>query len=229
MPAPRPSPRLGSAKAPTGSPTPSRASSAHNTTSYASLNPSQLRISHEPGTSPEHRTSAAQSADGDLHVEDNTTRPVASEPTSPFTGPAHMAAEGGITEPSSQDVDAHTRLLQSYNDHPNCGLKSCNHGTFSPRPTMRRSYFSYDGQSGIAGSYGRGAGDSVDGGSSGANGGSGDTAGDWTLGGGKGKRMSTTQVLARRHGVKNPRRMYVSLGDILHLETRNPNSVSKIW
>jgi len=229
MPAPRPSPRLGSAKAPTGSPTPSRASSAHNTTSYASLNPSQLRISHEPGTSPEHRTSAAQSADGDLHVEDDTTRPVASEPTSPFTGPAHMAAEGGITEPSSQDVDAHTRLLQSYNDHPNCGLKSCNHGTFSPRPTMRRSYFSYDGQSGIAGSYGRGAGDSVDGGSSGANGASGDTAGDWTLGGGKGKRMSTTQVLARRHGVKNPRRMYVSLGDILHLETRNPNSVSKIW
>jgi len=231
MPAPRPSPRLGSAESMSGSQPPTRATSTHNTIPHAPLNPSQLRMSHEPGTSPEHSKSAAQSDDEhhspfsqDPHVEGDTIRPAASEPTSPYTGPAHIAVEGGITEPSSQDVDARTRLLQSYNDHPGCGLKSCNHGTFSPRPTVRRSYFSHDSQSGRRGSYARGG--SVDGTTSVPDGASGDAAGDWTLGGGKGKRLSTTQWLAKRHGVKNPRRMYVRLSRILHIETRIPKIFS---
>ena len=39
---------------------------------------------------------------------------------------------------SAQEPDARTRLLESYNRRePICGLESCNHGTFSPRPGSR--------------------------------------------------------------------------------------------
>lgn len=79
---------------------------------------------------------------------------------------------------------------------------------------MRKSYLSFDGQ-------GLGTGDSIGGRNLVPDGDPGAGAGGWTLGGGaKGKRLSTTQWLAKRHGVKNSRTMYVRFSNILHNETR---------
>ncbi|OJJ44406.1 hypothetical protein ASPZODRAFT_160996 [Penicilliopsis zonata CBS 506.65] len=45
----------------------------------------------------------------------------------------HQGQVGGGS--SQEDADARARLLESYYHHdPACGAKSCNHGTFSPRP-----------------------------------------------------------------------------------------------
>lgn len=219
MPSPRPPLKPGSASTRSGSQTPSRASSAHGAVPYTPLTPSQLRMSHEPGTSPKRTTPTPRPGDGQhspfAHVEGDSFRPVASEPTSPFTGPARMAVDDAVTEASSgEDVDAHTGLLQSCNAEPGCGLKRCNHGTFSPRPTMRKSYLSFDGQ-------GLETGNSMGGRNLVPDGDPGTATGGWTLGGGgKGKRLSTTQLLARRHGVKNSRAMYGRFSNILHMETR---------
>lgn len=57
---------------------------------------------------------------------------------------------GQSAEPPSQDPDIRTRLLESYHRRePVCGLESCNHGTFSPRPgTQTPAYKGIYGASG---------------------------------------------------------------------------------
>jgi hypothetical protein len=56
---------------------------------------------------------------------------IASDAGSITGGTSNWNAFGG--EPSSQTPDAKTRLLEEYDRGlPVCGLKQCNHGTFSP-------------------------------------------------------------------------------------------------
>jgi hypothetical protein len=126
-------------------------------------------------------------------------------------GETNVNVEGAIQEPDVQEVDAHTRLLESYERSPGCGGKVCNHGTFSPRAeTPTRGMFGRDGEGGRRGSDGDGE----------LDGGTGSWTGDIRRRFGAGvaerlrngawaKKLSTTQVLARRHGVKNTRMMYV--------------------
>ena len=87
---------------------------------------------------------------------------------------------------------------------------------------------SFDGQSGSGRSYGGQAGESAGGRKSVPYGAAGDVSGEWTPGARKGKRMSTTQSLAKRHGVKNSRIMYVRITDLLHWGPRILKSASKI-
>jgi len=49
-------------------------------------------------------------------------------------------AGGLVAEPSEIEQGERTRLLESYHDPRICGLRNCNHGTFSPRPDSVRSY-----------------------------------------------------------------------------------------
>lgn len=70
--------------------------------------------------------------------------PSTSEPTiDEFFGPVHgdsTEAQGYVAEPSRIEEDERTRLLESYHDPRICGLKRCNHGTFSPRAPSIRSF-----------------------------------------------------------------------------------------
>lgn len=49
-------------------------------------------------------------------------------------------AEGFVAEPTEIEQDERTRLLEGYHDPRICGLRNCNHGTFSPRAGSIRSY-----------------------------------------------------------------------------------------
>ncbi|RVX75886.1 hypothetical protein B0A52_00243 [Exophiala mesophila] len=113
-----------------------------------------------------------------------------------------------IDEPSTQEVNATTSLLGNYNHHNRaCGLRNCNHGTFSPRaPSIRSTYSSLDSSVHFGGRYGATIGD--DGGPRDTSHGIlGDAVAD-SLTGNKGS--STTRWLAHKHGINSPRFMYFS-------------------
>lgn len=113
-----------------------------------------------------------------------------------------------IDEPSTHEVNARTSLLGNYNHHNRvCGLRNCNHGTFSPRaPSIRSTYSSLDSSAHFGGRYGATVGD--DGGPRDAiHGILGDAVAD-SLTGNKGS--STTRWLAHKHGINSPRFMYFS-------------------
>jgi len=121
--------------------------------------------------------------------------------------------QGAIEEP---EPNARTVLLgeaHKYNistHHTHCGEENCSHGNISPRPRYVRGYGSFATQSefshdGFGGRYPEGVGQSGDN----AHGVLGDAVTDGLMGARNGNKMSTTQWLARRHGVKNSRIMYV--------------------
>lgn len=126
-----------------------------------------------------------------------------------FFGPVHgneSQAQGFIAEPSQMEEDERTRLLENYHDPRICGLKHCNHGTFSPRAPSIRSATTSSIMNGFGGRYP----DSI-----GSDGGPRDNAhaifGDTimdTLAGSKSK--STSKWLASRNGIKNPGWTYLA-------------------
>lgn len=96
-----------------------------------------------------------------------------------------------------------------------CGSDNCGHGTFSPRPLSPthsfRTYGSFSSQisqNGFGGPYPEGEGPSYGESADPTHGLLGDTVADGVLGGGNGHNMSTTDYLAKRHGVKNRRKMF---------------------
>jgi high affinity sulfate transporter 1 len=118
--------------------------------------------------------------------------------------------QGDIIEPSQQDLpDARTSLLASYHHSRVCGNKNCNHGTFSPRAPSFRS--SIDSSFEQGGRYPGG----ID-----ENGGRprsrlhrilGDAVADaFFVRNREGSTMSTTSLLAKKHGIKNRHYMYLS-------------------
>ncbi|KAF2122322.1 sulfate transporter family-domain-containing protein [Lophiotrema nucula] len=122
---------------------------------------------------------------------------------------------GGIVEVDPENT-LRSRLLHQKNykhwdQGSGCGSENCNHGTLSPRPWTHRSYGSMDSttsRDGYGGRYPGGLGEE------GENADAthallGDTVADGLLGGGQGHKMSTTNWLAQRHGIKNQRAMYL--------------------
>lgn len=101
-------------------------------------------------------------------------------------------AQGFVAEPTEMEENERTRLLLSYHDPRICGLKNCNHGTFSPRaPSLRSMTASSINNDYFGGPRSNGT----------------DSATDSLLGN---KSQSTTKWLASKHGFKNQWWMYLA-------------------
>ena len=132
------------------------------------------------------------------------SRPLSAEPETLSIGESGPVS-GDIIEPSAEEIRETTGLLESYHHSRVCGLRDCNHGTFSPRARSIRTRSSIDTTS-----YGGAYADTI-----GENGGPrdlshgifGDSVVD-SLGGNK--SMSTTKWLAQKHGIKRQKLMYFS-------------------
>ncbi|KAI9726700.1 MAG: hypothetical protein M1834_008635 [Cirrosporium novae-zelandiae] len=187
-----------------------RSASIHQ---HAPLNPSHLRKSHTPPAS----------SYGDDAIESGERSKFEVEPMSPLRlnsrvdddgvhppGSDRVEAVGGENANTGGeintevDVDARTKLLESYDRGHACGNKICNHGTFSPRPqsplslgdfTPRFDYGSIGGrdvESVSDETQGLLDGDSNGGGSRDA------------------LKAAPGQLLLRRTGMKTSKRMYLS-------------------
>jgi Sulfate permease family len=126
--------------------------------------------------------------------------------------PDHMGAgqgipvSGDIIEPSAEEFNESSALLESYHHSRVCGLRNCNHGTFSPRAESIRSPRSSIDTMSFGGPYPDHMGE--DGGPRyPARGIFSDSIAD-TVGGSK--SMSTTKWLAQKHGIKGQKFMYFS-------------------
>ncbi|MCJ1245746.1 hypothetical protein MMC30_002950 [Trapelia coarctata] len=222
MPPSKPPPRSQRSSGPS-----SQASSVHRDAgSHAPFSPSRLWQSHEPGSSsPEDNKSGLWTDSAETGAEDpiysprtnpvefdnDGIHPLLPNNAAPLEDSADTHMEGALEEPSNYEADAHTALLESYNQSPACGNKHCNHGTFSPRPEMHRKAMSYDSQfdfgSRQAGNLAASpTGDE----SNSARGIFGAAVAEGMFGRNSAKKMSTTQWLAKRHGVKDTRLMYLS-------------------
>lgn len=167
--------------------------------------------------SPEDRMARSKSNEEVDTVNDLSSLPSAGriEPDSPImTEPEPLPREeadgvrGQLEEPSSDQLDERNALLESYHHNRVCGLRNCNHGTFSPcAPSGRSPRSSIDSSSLPFG--GRYPGDiSEDGGPiDTARGILGDSVTDSLSGS---KSLSTTRWLAQKHGIKSRRWMYFS-------------------
>ena len=116
-------------------------------------------------------------------------------------------AEGHLDNPSRPHLDGSASYLQSYyQSHPFCDDKNCNHGGPSPQPRP----VSVDSEHSVGGPCEGGNGDDEEGDLKGtvrshARTVFGDAIADRIVG-----KTSTTQKLAKRHGVKHPTTMYVT-------------------
>ena len=208
----------------------SRASSTYRDAGgHAPLTPSRLWQSHGPGSSPEDHTST-HSQDFSESSSDEPgysprTHPVSFEADGIYPLLPHRAlsvedladtqVEGALEEPPVEEVDENTRLLESYNRGPGCGTDPCTHGTFSPRPASPSSLASVDPKYKFGERHNISTAQSYERGSSSVSRGypyNGLLSVDGLLGRGNNtKKLSTTQLLARRAGVKSTRMMYVAL------------------
>jgi hypothetical protein len=200
-------------------------SSSKQTQTHTPLNPSHLRESHLPSTSPENRLSQPPE-----HGEPGSSqRPeeLAHEPEIQKDGihptlpnDAHTHSGDGVAGPvevepifnTPFEPDLRARLLthKNWDAASGCGSEHCQHGTFSPRPGTNRSYGSFASdisRDGFGGRYPGALGDGFGSAADSAHGILGDAIADGIMGGGQGNKMSTTRFLAKRHGVKNHRMM----------------------
>ncbi|MCJ1288021.1 hypothetical protein MMC26_007374 [Xylographa opegraphella] len=209
---------------------PSRASSTYQDAGgHAPLTPSRLWQSHGPGGSPEDHASiqsqdySESSTDGPgysprtnpVSFEEDGIHPLLPSRALPVKNLPDAAVEGALEEPPSEEANENTRLLESYNRGPGCGNDPCTHGTFSPRPASLRRPASVDPQYKFGERHDRSTAQTHErGGTSISRSYSynGLLSVDGLLGrGNTTKKMSTTQILAKRAGVKNTRMMYVAL------------------
>jgi hypothetical protein len=193
--------------------TPSTASQSR-VRQHAPTGPSHLRETYEPPPTPlDRRQSASETSFSPgaypVKVDDSGIEPL-NEGSSTADDPRSAM---GIEE--QPDEDARTHLLHQHPyDYTAAHEGDCNHGTFSPRPGTRNTQTSFDSSHSrhrFGGRYPGELGKGVAGSSSNTHGLIGDAFADGILGPGDGKKMSTTQWLAKRHGVKNTRLMSVFL------------------
>lgn len=135
------------------------------------------------------------SSDTPQNLDPGPSSPTAEESNLPIQGNSDQA-QGFVAEPNEMEENERTRLLQSYHDPRICGLKNCNHGTFSPRAPSLRSMTA----SSINEEYFGRRTNSV-------NTVLGDSITDGLLGS---KSQSTTKWLADKHGIKKRRWMYLT-------------------
>jgi hypothetical protein len=218
---PPPSPPKSPPIRPTGSNrNPSRSSSSLRG-SHLPVNPSGLRRSvvARESSSPEETTreGASGKRPNVPQVNEDGIRPTLDEHADveedQFTHLSEPAFWGG-------EPNVRSRLLgqDNWDAASGCGSENCGHGTFSPRPLSptQGSFMTYGSFSsqispdGFGGAYTDGEGPSFGESADAAHGILGDTIADGLLGGGTGNKMSTTNYLAQRHGIKNRRKMYKS-------------------
>ncbi|KAI9783792.1 MAG: hypothetical protein M1839_003128 [Geoglossum umbratile] len=178
----------------------SRNSSVHSQirSPHTPLIPSNLRNSREPPPSPEETF-----ARGVIHMpqDDDGFQPTYHDA---LLGAQEETASAEIIGP--EEVSAFTHLLTRRSSHAHPG--PCDHGTFSPRPPTRDSFGSY---SSSRLKFRDTFGDPEWDGHPGEPGDSSGLAGlvEARLTGGR-KKMSTTQWLARRHGLSHTKSMYIN-------------------
>ena len=134
-----------------------------------------------------------------------TPDPLTTEPAR-MESAEEVTAFGDIIEPSAEESTEHSALLDSYHHSRVCGLRNCNHGTFSPRAGSLHSPSGSIDKTSYGGPYPPAVADDARSTYS-AQGILGDALAD-SMGGGK--RMSTTKWLAQKHGIKGQRWMYFS-------------------
>lgn len=204
---------------------------AHQTSltyTHAPHNPSQLREVHIPSGSPSpddtmHRRPpleedlqpSSSSASHGLGFSTDGIEPAADQ-ASVHSNEDNAAPDlsGGIFETDLENA-VRTRLLdhKDWDAASGCGSENCNHGTLSPRPWTQRSYGTIDSSMPSFPGAGREA-QPVDE----THALLGDAFADGVLGGGHGQKLSTTQYLAKRHGIAHPRTMYVLREAIPHTD-----------
>ena len=229
-----------SSTSPTGSPPRAGATSPTRANQHAPLVPSRLWQSHAPGTSPSTGSLPGtppqpSNRAGNLGI----STPTASldyeadgvHPERPGAGAAAVRdpldAEGSVDTRDTQEASGAARAkdtLLGYAQEHVCGDENCDHGTFSPKaatwgsgrasPDDRSSIRSREG---FGGRWLGGLGDGVGGNRDNVHGLLGDAIADGVFGGGRrgrddadGGKKSTTQWLARRHGIRGSRRMYLN-------------------
>jgi hypothetical protein len=123
--------------------------------------PPQTRRSHFPTNPSRLRVTTTSSLENDIiteqHQESSMTS--AGRPQTPplqqastaqaVTGESELLLDdeddegpATIIEPSGKDSDERTALLEQYHHNRVCGLRNCNHGTFSPRaPSIASTNF----------------------------------------------------------------------------------------
>ncbi|KAI9816200.1 MAG: hypothetical protein M1827_001801 [Pycnora praestabilis] len=200
----------------------SRTSSRSTSIRHAPINPSHLRESHQPPSSPED-TMSSPSHHGEmlsqsehshqLSIDEDGIHPTTHDSASAASNQSNTPPEGDIEQLTEATARHHLLHQKDWDKASGCGSGTCNHGTFSPRPGTHGSDGSISGPqesaSGFGGRYDGGVGDGVGGNSDNTHGMLGDTFADGVLGGGDGPKMSTTRMLAQKHGVKNSRLMYL--------------------
>ena len=191
--------------------------------SRAPLNPSRLWQSHGPGSSLDDETSLLSQDPAESFTDepafsprtqpvefgDDGIHPQLPHIASPVEDEADTHIRGVLEEPS-EEAHAHTLLMESYDQEPGCGSKICNHGTFSPRPTTQRSIKSSDGQFDFRRRH-QGGTEEGTGDNNSMQGPKQLTIAGRLFGARSAvSRMSTTQFLAKKHGIKSTRLMYVA-------------------
>ncbi|KAF2261307.1 high affinity sulfate transporter 1 [Lojkania enalia] len=203
--------------------------SGARTMSHAPLNPSQLREVYVPSDgspSPEDAMHRPPFSDDEPQASSSAApRPdldFSADGIKPAPDHASVHSNDDNVPPehrgSALEIDLErairTRLLdgKDWDRASGCGSDNCNHGTLSPRPWTNRSYGSIEStisREGFGGRYPGGLGPQPGDSADVTHALLGDTIADGVLGGGNGQKMSTTKFLARRHGIKNQRTMYL--------------------
>ncbi|RDI82730.1 hypothetical protein Vi05172_g7282 [Venturia inaequalis] len=211
--------------APLSPPSKSRGSSRHGSSAsqgsigrrepHAPLNPSSLRRSVVASTSPETTFTRHGNAQGKRpSMADSGKGETGTRPTSAEEAATAMDESEQLAEPPQwrgNELSAKTRLL---GDEQWVAASGYGYENYSPRPVSTRqgsymSYRSFDAaQKGFGVTYGGGDmdGEDVDPTQSLL----GDAIADGVMEGGHGSKMSSTEWLARKHGVRSRRMMYVS-------------------
>jgi hypothetical protein len=201
------SPPQNAARSPPRSPR--RAQSSRASANHTPIMPSRLR---ESVAIVSQRSPPASSQD--LERLTPLTSPLlgstvlSAEPT-PLTLPTGQGPKGTISEPSHREADARTHLLEDYHKGAVCGAKHCTHGTFSPH---LRAADSGSSNTSVLDAFGGRDGEDINEEDEEtrdrSRGWIGDTFADGLFGGiRRGTPMSTTNRLAKKHGVRNQRVM----------------------
>jgi hypothetical protein len=180
---------------------------------HVPLTPSRLRESVAQSPVEQMAKSPSQDAERDRRYSPLSSPILQPEHGDPSTTSGeelvadNALTQGDIVEPAQAEPNARTRLLEDYHRGAACGLRNCNHGTFSPRPRSYQNSISSGNEP--VDRYGSG----IEGDGGAADQSSrlfGDPFADTIFGERRrDKKMSTTQWLAFKHGVKNPRLLLV--------------------
>jgi hypothetical protein len=194
-------------------PSPRRQLHARQSSQHAPLTPSRLRESVAQSPVDEMARLSSQDAEREAQYSPMSSPPLQPQDDGPSTAAGNSLTEdnglvqGQILESTQGGSNARTCLLEDYNRGAACGSRDCNHGTFSPRPSSYANSISSGHDPG--GRYARGIredGDAADQ----SNRLLGNSFVDTIFGGPRrDKKMSTTQWLAFKHGIKNQRLLSV--------------------